>query len=81
MMLARQLTSQRRIVSSSWWLSAVTQGAWLQVLDANGQGMFAFIHHILPRVDQFGAPRKRAVSNDTDSPKLQLLGVTNVLAS
>lgn len=62
-MLARQLTSQRRIVSSSWWLSAVTQGAWLQVLDANGQGMFVFIHHILPRVHEFAAPLKRAVNS------------------
>lgn len=79
-MLARQLTSQRRIVSSSWWLSAVTQGAWLQVLDANGQGMFAFIQHILARVNKFTAPLKRAVNNETDSPTTTTR-VTNVLAS
>lgn len=78
-MLARLLTSQRRIVSASWWLSAVTQGAWLQVLDANGQGLFAFIHHILPRLDEFVALLKLAENNETDSPTTTAR-VTNVLA-
>lgn len=63
-MLARQLASQRLVVSSSSWLSAA-EAAWL-VLDAIGQGMSASIYRIIATVHEFAAPLKRTVNKETD---------------